>query len=857
MFVLNLLKKIFSPSAFKIGLIATLAVFYISYKYYTTPSYEAESNPLLNLINIAHQKSVDIRMTNRGEIPVSNQIAILAIDEDSLERFGRWPWSRDIIAKMIDELKKNEVKSVGFDIIFSEKENYNNNDAILAQSIESYSDNIVLGTYFDQNYEFAPFQEGCAQIIDETSPEYPNLENQESPIVVIDQMSKELPSSIQDFLRTAMAKITTDVQNNSQGLYPQEIRKKILETKEKLCLNFLITEQSIEWIEKNWILFQAENEELQGIEARAWIEEFKNSSLKNPIHHAGRFWTNIPEFSQKLKHYAYFNAFQDSDGYIRRTKLISRYGSTVVPSLALKTVLVAKNRGVMAVLNQDPNNPNSKRINELTITDVETGDPVEAIPVDAEARININYAGPQKMFAYISVTELLNNKDTLLITQRIDGQEKKFQVNKKEYLKDKIIFIGATAVAIYDLRVTPFAENFPGVETHANIAENIIQKRFFKNIPDEPIYMLLFILGFGLLISFGIAKTGATSGSLLGLISLVAIYYVDKYFLFSQGIVISVVFPLLLTVTIYILLTFYKYLTEERKKRELKGTFQKYVSPAVVNEILSHPEKINLGGKKENMTVMFSDVRGFTTLSEKLDPEVLSTFLNRYLTPMTRLVFKNDGTLDKYIGDAIMAFFGAPISYKDHAKKCCTTALEMLQKLDEINKEFAKEQLPPLDIGIGINTGDMSVGNMGSDIVRSYTVMGDAVNLASRLEGINKNYSTKIIISEFTFAHVKDEFTVRELDWVRVKGKLLPVKIYELVGVKQVEPRVREALDHFEKGFKEYHNKNFDGALVCFTAVLNKIPDDPPAKLYIERCQEYIQTPPPENWDGVYEFKTK
>lgn len=853
---LNWIKNIFTPSAFKLGVIATLSVFYISYKYYTTPPSDAEDNPILNILNIAHQKSVDIRMTNRGELEVSDRIAIVTVDEDSIERFGRWPWSRDIMAKIVDELRKNEVKSVGFDIIFSEKEVGNNNDLLLGKAIEEFSDHVVLGTYFDQNYDYAPYQMGCAQALDESNPEYPVLENQENPVVPIDQISQELPSSIQEFLKAAMVKIEADVYKNSDDLYPQEIRKKILETKEKLCLNFLSNAQSIDWIEKNWINFQAQNEELENIDAKTWIEKYKNETLKSPINHAGRFWTNTPEISAKAKNYAYFNAFQDSDGYIRRTKLISKYGSVIIPSLAFKTVLTALNRGAMVVLNEDPNNPHSKMISELTMTDLESGDPVESIPVDNEGRININYAGPQKMFSYISVTELLNHKDEMNIIRRIKGEEKKLLVNKKAYLKDKLIFVGATAVGVYDLRVTPFEENFPGVETHANIAENILQKQYFKAIPDEPIYMLLFILVLGLLLSFGIARTGAIYGLALTSFALFGLF-ADKYLFFMKGYVITIVLPLILIVSTYILLTFYKYLTEERKKRELKGTFQKYVSPAVVNEILSHPEKINLGGRKENMTVMFSDVRGFTTLSEKLDPQVLSAFLNRYLTPMTRLVFKNDGTLDKYIGDAIMAFFGAPISDKLHAKKCCVTALEMLQKLKEINEEFAKEQLPPLDIGIGINTGDMSVGNMGSDIVRSYTVMGDAVNLASRLEGINKTYGTKIIISEFTYIQVKELFTVRELDWVRVKGKLLPVKIYELVSTKELDPRLKEALELFASGFEHYHSKKFDIALEKFTQTLNKIPDDVPAQLYVDRCQEYLQDPPPENWDGVYEFKTK
>ncbi len=832
-------------------------IFFTAYKYYTTPSTRIEKNPILNVLNISHQKSIDLRMTSRGERPVSNQIAILAIDEDSIERFGRWPWSRDIMAKLVDTLKAHQVKTVGFDIIFSERENLPKNDLLLSQSIESFSDHIVLGTYFDQNYDYAPFQEACSIAIDESSPEYSSLENQESPIIFIDQLAIEVPTSIQDFLKSAMTKIQSDGEKLNTELYPHEVRKRILETKEKLCLNFLTSETSIEWIEKHWSHFQAQQEDLRGLSARDWIESYKSKALRNPLHHAGRFWVNIPEISDKAKHFAYFNAFQDTDGYIRKTKLISRYGSLVVPSLALKTILNARNQGALVVVNQDPNNPRSKYITELSLTDTSTGEPIENIPVDGDGRININYAGPQKMFPYISATELLNKSDTMTISQRIDGVEKKFQVNKKEYLKDKIIFVGATAVAVYDLRVTPFAENFPGVETHANVAENILQGQFFKSVPDEPIYMLLFIFVFGLVLSFGIAKTGAIYGSALTVLSLLGIYVLDRHFLFSNGIVITIILPILLVIFIYVLLTFYKYLTEERKKKELKTTFQKYVSPAVVNEVLSHPEKVNLGGRKENMTVMFSDVRGFTTLSEKLDPEVLSAFLNRYLTPMTRLVFKNDGTLDKYIGDAIMAFFGAPIIDKEHAKKCCTTALEMLEKLKEINIEFSKEQLPPLDIGIGINTGDMSVGNMGSDIVRSYTVMGDAVNLASRLEGINKNYGTKIIISEFTLAQIKDEFTVRELDWVRVKGKLLPVKIYELIGHKNTDSRTQEFILKFAEGFKLYHNKNFDEALKAFSQVLNTNPDDIPTQLYVERCQDYLQSPPPENWDGVYEFKTK
>jgi adenylate cyclase len=257
------------------------------------------------------------------------------------------------------------------------------------------------------------------------------------------------------------------------------------------------------------------------------------------------------------------------------------------------------------------------------------------------------------------------------------------------------------------------------------------------------------------------------------------------------------------------------------------------------------------------MTAFFSDVRGFTTISEKLTPEELSRVLNLYLTPMTEIVFKNSGTLDKYMGDAVMAFFGAPIKDADHAKHACRCALESIAKLKEIQVEFAQKNLPMIDIGIGINTGDMSVGNMGSNIVQNYTIMGDAVNLASRLEGINKEYGTRIIISEFTQKEIADAFTTREVDRVRVKGKLKPVVIYELLCEGTPSAEVSEQLKIYEQGMSAYQKKDFSQALIFFQELFAKTPEDSVAELYIERCTDYLDTPPPADWDGVYVMKTK
>ena len=361
------------------------------------------------------------------------------------------------------------------------------------------------------------------------------------------------------------------------------------------------------------------------------------------------------------------------------------------------------------------------------------------------------------MFAYISMADMLTDSPTAPVEQLVYNKEyerwveTKTTVSKSDFLKDKILIFGATAKAIYDLRVTPFDENFPGAETHVNIVDNLLRNDFLFSSREEEWQMPIFLLVLGIILSFLISNLGAVSGILLTSFVMAGTIVIDSLYFFQQGLVLAIIFPIFLIGGLYVALTFYKYFTEERGKKELKQTFQKYVSPAVVDEILSDPENIELGGKKLRMTVFFSDVRGFTTISEKLDPRALSDLLNFYLTPMTELVFQNKGTLDKYMGDAIMAFFGAPIHYHDHAKHGCRCALESLEKLKEIQEDLKKKGLPMIDIGIGLNTGDMSVGNMGSETVRSYTVMGDAVNLGSRLEGITKQYGTRIVISEFTY----------------------------------------------------------------------------------------------------------
>jgi len=299
-------------------------------------------------------------------------------------------------------------------------------------------------------------------------------------------------------------------------------------------------------------------------------------------------------------------------------------------------------------------------------------------------------------------------------------------------------------------------------------------------------------------------------------------------------------------------------MTEEREKKKIRGAFQYYLTASVVEEMLKNPDKLKLGGEKKDLTVLFSDIRGFTSISENMTPEGLVKLLNEYLTSMTDMVFKHDGLLDKYIGDAVMAFWGAPLDQPDHARRACLTALDMLDELHRLQKKWSAEGLPFLNIGIGVNAGPMVVGNMGSARRFNYTVMGDSVNTGSRLEGLNKVYGTNIIVSQMTFEQVQGEFLGRELDLVRVKGKGQPVKIFELLAPKATASADQQALAGvFHAALEEYRKRNWEKAREILQSLLARFPHDGPAKIYLERLETLSQNPPPADWDGVYTMTTK
>jgi adenylate cyclase len=321
---------------------------------------------------------------------------------------------------------------------------------------------------------------------------------------------------------------------------------------------------------------------------------------------------------------------------------------------------------------------------------------------------------------------------------------------------------------------------------------------------------------------------------------------------------VPMVYPVVNFSLCYVVTIVHKILVEQHEKGRYRKTFQQYVARSVVDSMLNTGELPKFGGERKTLTVLFSDIRSFTTYSEKYRPEVVVQRLSEYLTAMVDVILKNNGTLDKFVGDEIMAIYGAPYYFSDHAQRACETALDMVSALRKLQKNWSEHELEYFQIGIGINTGKVIVGNLGSIQLFDYTVIGDEVNLGARLEGANKHYSTTIIISESTYNEVKNKVIARELDNVRVKGKQRPVRIFELRGMQPL-PAIEKDLiiDVYTYGLELFKQRKWNQALHEFRRILRYFPSDGPARVYTLRCLEFIQNPPPDSWDGVFEFAFK
>jgi len=423
-----------------------------------------------------------------------------------------------------------------------------------------------------------------------------------------------------------------------------------------------------------------------------------------------------------------------------------------------------------------------------------------------------------------------------------------------EALAGKWIFVGLTAPGLLDLKASPVSAIYPGVEVHATLLDNLLQGDFLKTVPAWLWWTwTLALVGFMVLTVLFVSGYSGFAANVGALILLTAMHGGLCVLAFTRSWYADPLLPDLALNFSFALAAVYSYATEGLQKHAIRGMFAQYMSEVVINHLLEHPEKLKLGGERRQITIFFSDLAGFTTLSERLDPEAVVGLLNDYLSRMTDIILEEEGTVDKFEGDAIMAFWGAPLDQENQAVLSCRAALRQAAALQELIRHFAERGLPRLNLRMGIHTGDAIVGNLGSQKRFDYTAIGDSVNLASRLEGLNKFYGTPIMASEATVQACGDLLEFRELDWVAVKGRATPVTVYEVLALKgDLTPEQAAARDKFAQALQLFREKAFSRADPAFAAVLEHLPADGPARMFQDLCRKFQESPPPSDWDGVF-----
>ena len=467
------------------------------------------------------------------------------------------------------------------------------------------------------------------------------------------------------------------------------------------------------------------------------------------------------------------------------------------------------------------------------------------IPITGKQGLLINFFGPPESFRTISFADIYENR----------FMEK--QTREELDLNGKIVLIGEMGTGLHDEQYVPvsYGQAMSGVEIHANTIQTILNQRFLS---EQSRNSLLIIIGIVIVLGLIIFLSLNIVFSIVLFFIGVIVYMVTTWIVFEYGIILNTIYPYLAFLTALIVAYIYRYFTEARALMKTEHAFSRYVSHDVVKQIMENPDKLKLGGDEKILTVLFSDIAGFTGIAEKLKPEKLVKQLNEYLDKMSEVILKHQGTIDKFIGDAIVAFWGAPIPHKDHAVRACLTALEYQSELNKLRSEWKKKNKKPFYVRIGIHTGKMVVGNIGSQRRFDYTVIGDAVNLGSRLEGANKIFGTQILISSDTYKVAKHKIEAREIDLITVKGKTRPVRVYELLCAKnKLSSSQKSLIKEFEKGLQSYRQQKWDEATRHFKSALLINSKDSPSKTYIERCKHLKNQKLPKNWNGVFVMTTK
>lgn len=708
----------------------------------------------LAFVNKLENFSYDVRLNLMMPNTLDKRIVIVDIDEKSLKEQGRWPWGRNKMALLVDQLFDTyQVNTLGFDVIFAEK---------------------------DESSGLKTLELMQQSLKDDTA--FANALSVIKPSLDYDQLFAQ---SLKNRNVVLGYYFVTNGVNNRAGQLPAPV-------------------------------FAAAS--------------FANKAID--FNEAEGFGANIASLQQNTPFAGHVNPDPDADGITRKIAVLTKFNGQYYDALSIAMARAYLKTPVMQA--QYANLGVGKRYAGLE--SFKLGQ--QLIPVDNKVSMLIPYRGPQGSFQYVSATDVLNKKIA------------------PEQLKNKIVLVGTTAAGLNDLRASPVQNIYAGVEMHANVIAGILD----NNIKQRPAYTLgaefIMLMLAGLLLAFTLPMLNPLKATLITLVVLVTVLIINIASWQWANLVLPIASLLLMIGLIYLVNMSYGFFVESRGKRQLTGLFGQYVPPELVDEMAKNPEAINLSGESRDMTVLFSDIRGFTQISEGLNPQQLSLLMNEFLTPLTQVIHNNRGTVDKYMGDAIMAFWGAPLADENHAQHALQAAVDMKAALVAMNVKFAAKGWPTINMGIGLNTGTMAVGNMGSSFRMAYTVMGDAVNLGSRLEALTKVYGVDIIVSEFVKAKTPN-MLYRELDLVRVKGKDTPVTIYEPIGLADNVPKqTQDELKLYREALKLYRAKNWDLSEIQFVN-LQKMSPLEIYNIYMQRIKQFRRIPPSYNWDGVYTYKTK
>ena len=704
----------------------------------------ANQSFIYNYASFFEDRFFDLRMkmTINREAK-DNRLVLAAIDDKSLSKIGRWPWSRAEIVKLVNKLNTFGAKVVAFDVFFSEPE--------LACNVES-PDNLLAETIK----------------IFQSTPDRKII----------------LPFSV----------TKKDLNTTDPEIYFSDVPDQLL--------NFMMDAR------------QAEGSNLQ---------EFVAEKKVFPIEVLANAESGI----------SHIEAEADADGVFRHYPVTANVSSLYFPSFAMQAYeFFSEDKPVINIPSPESAYIKTKKGN---------------LYLNYNGEAKVRWFGGLDHFPVVSIWDLFQAKDN--------------DPNMHRILKDKLVFVGSTAYGANDLRNTPVDPVLPGVVFHMNMVHMLLDGMFLVSENDSAkISWIMLISGSAIIIC--VMLLGLPILDFVAVFSIMGgLFYLDTYYFIPKGYNNRLFFCLYSVLSCYSWSTFLHFYASNKEKKKIRGTFSRYLAPSIVNDLLKNPEKVRLGGEKKNITVFFSDVRDFTSISELLTPEQLTLCLNKYMTMMTDTLFEHKGTLDKYIGDAMVAYWGAPVDLENHPYWAIKGALQMIERLPAINLEFSRDGFPQFKHGIGLNTGECSVGNMGSNQIFSYTALGDNMNLGARLESLCKFYGVQLNISEYTknalSLEMQKEFIFRTLDKVKVKGKEKAVTIYEVLHSSHMLYKEGASLEIYEQAFQMYLNQNFIEAVDRFKSLHEKFPEDPSFLRMMTICLDYIELPPAPNWDGSYTHKNK